>query len=71
MTEPRSLPCGCRICGCMCAEHAPNRMKSACSGHTRYLGWFGMETGYNASPVNSVPPVLGCGAIGLITVDQF
>lgn len=35
MPRPRTsfhqLPCGCRTCGCACAEHSPTRNEWACS----------------------------------------
>jgi hypothetical protein len=27
------LPCGCRTCGCLCAEHAPERIERLCPPH--------------------------------------
>lgn len=29
----RSIPCGCMYCGCICAEHAPDRVEHVCAAH--------------------------------------
>lgn len=29
----RRLPCGCSLCGCLCADHSPTRTESACPRH--------------------------------------
>lgn len=31
----RSLPCGCRLCGCLCEAHAPAGVPEACPGCRR------------------------------------
>ena len=31
----RTLLCGCRTCGCACAEHSPNRLEWACETHEK------------------------------------
>lgn len=29
----RILTCGCRTCGCLCADHAPEGIESPCARH--------------------------------------
>lgn len=29
----RVLPCGCKTCGCLCDQHAPNRIEQRCRCH--------------------------------------
>lgn len=31
--EKIDIPCGCHRCGCLCAEHAPDRMETFCERH--------------------------------------
>lgn len=33
MPNERSLICGCRICGCVCQEHAPEGVEILCARH--------------------------------------
>ena len=33
MSTTRELRCGCRLCGCMCAEHAPDGVEQVCAVH--------------------------------------
>jgi hypothetical protein len=28
-----ALPCGCRLCGCLCSEHSPDRTDRLCAAH--------------------------------------
>lgn len=30
---PKTIPCGCLYCGCMCAEHSPDRVETVCAAH--------------------------------------
>jgi hypothetical protein len=30
---PTNPPCGCAICGCLCADHSPDRAESLCAAH--------------------------------------
>jgi hypothetical protein len=27
------IPCGCRLCGCLCADHSPDRLERPCAAH--------------------------------------
>lgn len=43
MTPTRELRCGCRLCGCMCADHAPDGVEHLCAVHVdravfRFIG---------------------------------
>lgn len=43
MSTTRELRCGCRLCGCMCAEHAPDGVEQVCAVHVdravlRFIG---------------------------------
>lgn len=29
----RTVPCGCRLCGCVCADHSPDRVARLCAAH--------------------------------------
>ncbi len=31
--DPHDLPCGCRSCGCMCADHSPSGVDDLCARH--------------------------------------
>lgn len=33
MSTTRELRCGCKLCGCMCAEHAPDGVEQVCAVH--------------------------------------
>jgi hypothetical protein len=32
----RNVPCGCRLCGCLCAEHSPDHVDRLCDRHAVY-----------------------------------
>ena len=33
MSTSREIPCGCKFCGCMCADHSPDRSEIVCAAH--------------------------------------
>lgn len=33
MSAIRELRCGCRLCGCMCTDHAPDGVEQVCAVH--------------------------------------
>ena len=35
--QSRTLPCGCRLCGCLCPVHSPVREQDYCSAHRRFV----------------------------------
>lgn len=40
MIRPDSIPCGCKLCGCVCAEHSASRVEELCAPHV-YRAVFG------------------------------
>ncbi len=32
-----SLPCGCKLCGCVCTAHSPDRIERPCARHGVFI----------------------------------
>lgn len=42
---PDQLPCGCCRAGCICADHAPDRVARVCEFHDGEIDWYALSNG--------------------------
>jgi hypothetical protein len=66
-TKSDTLPCGCRLCGCACAEHSPARTETPCWRHGRIAWILG-----DAAALAAIGLFLACFAVwGAILADSL